>query len=167
MTVSNPASLSSANAEFGGNGTLSALVRGGAYVASNASATISTTVSGLALSQFNGVTKPSAAVSASVSPGSAGGTYPNTNTSAGSGSVTVSASGGNGSFSYSWAIQAGSQSGTGSITINSPSSASTSFSISGQSVNSQTSATAVCTVTSGGQSTQVFVNLGWTRGTPP
>lgn len=61
MTVSNPASLSSANAEFGGNGSLSALVRGGSYVASNASSTISTTVVGLALSQFNGVTKPASA----------------------------------------------------------------------------------------------------------
>lgn len=58
MTVSNPATLSSANTEFSGNGTLSALVRGGSYVSSSASSTISTTVSGLALSQFNGVTKP-------------------------------------------------------------------------------------------------------------
>ena len=55
MTVSNPATLSSVKANFGGPGNLAAYVRGGSYVPIGGPSSISTTVSGLALSQFNGV----------------------------------------------------------------------------------------------------------------
>jgi hypothetical protein len=119
MTVSNPASLSSATAEFSGPGSLSALVRGGSYVAAGASASISTAVAGLALSQFNGVTKPASVSFASFprsvshqavtgKPGgaslilNANGTYGGTNSGtwvspAGSYDVFVTANNGNGS----------------------------------------------------------------------
>lgn len=60
MTVSNPASFSSIKAEFGGSNNFKDYYRGGPYVAIGASSAISTTAAGLAMSQFNGVTKPSA-----------------------------------------------------------------------------------------------------------
>jgi len=58
MAVSNPATMSSIKSEFGGPNNLSAYVRGGTYVPMNAANQISTTVSGLAVSQFSGVIKP-------------------------------------------------------------------------------------------------------------
>lgn len=58
MTVSNPASFSSIKAEFGGSNNFSDYYRGGPYVSSAVSAAISTTIAGLAMSQFNGVSKP-------------------------------------------------------------------------------------------------------------
>lgn len=97
MAVSNPASLSSVRAEFGGPGNLAAYVRGGAWVASNASATIATTVGALKLSQFNGVSKPSAALQATANSISSGSAQKGTFTI---GTVTVTATGGNGSYTY-------------------------------------------------------------------
>jgi len=58
MPVSNPAKLSSIKAEFGGPNNLSAYTRGGTYVPMNSPSQIKTTVNGLAISQFNGVSKP-------------------------------------------------------------------------------------------------------------
>lgn len=99
MAVSNPASFSSIRAEFGGSTKFSDYYRGGPYVPLNAAASISTTAVGLALSQFNGVSKPSAALAASGSAstlssfGSSKGTYT-------IGTCTVTASGGTGSYTY-------------------------------------------------------------------
>jgi len=63
MPVSNPAKMSSIKAEFGGTNKLSDYRRGGTYVPSNSASTISTTVNGLAISQFSGVSKPAPAPS--------------------------------------------------------------------------------------------------------
>ena len=58
MAVTSPASLSKIIAEFGGPNNLAAYVRGGAYVPNtSANSAISTTASGLAISQFVGASK--------------------------------------------------------------------------------------------------------------
>lgn len=101
MTVSNPATLSSANAEFSGNGSLSALVRGGSFVPSNASSAISTSVAGLALSQFNGVTKPVAGISSvSISGNTSVSATPS---SGGQTTLTANPVGGSG-ITYAWTV---------------------------------------------------------------
>ena len=97
MAVSNPATFSSVRAEFGGSTKFSDYYRGGPYVPLNAAAGISTTAVGLALSQFNGVSKPSATLSATANSISGGSSQKGTFTI---GTVTVTATGGNGTYTY-------------------------------------------------------------------
>jgi len=63
MTIVAPVSMSQIKSEFGGPNNLAAYVRGGTYVPIGAKNTISTTVSGLAISQFLGAENlPDAAI---------------------------------------------------------------------------------------------------------
>lgn len=111
-TVTNPASLSSVMTVFSGPGNLAAMYKGGSYVPSNTSGSISTTASGLALSQFNGVSYPSAALTASVSPsflsGQTTSNIGQTHTVTTNSAASVTASGGTGSYTYSWQFVSGS-----------------------------------------------------------
>ena len=159
MTVSNPATLSSANNEFGGNGTLSALVRGGSYVPSNASATIATAVGSLNLSQFNGVTKPLPAVGASISPTSISKstTLRGTPSVQTTGAFTATGSGGNGSYSYAWSVV--SYSNCSNVGLGSPSAQSTTVSAAvlnlsdnGTEMTGSGQVNIKCVITSAGQS---------------
>jgi hypothetical protein len=152
VTVSNPAKLSSVKAEFGGPNNLTAYYRGGPYVPSDASSTISTTAAGLKLSQFNGVTKP-AALTASANPSSVsgsrttGGTVNSTNS-------LCSAAGTSGTITYLWQYV----SGDSSIACNTPSSASTVWSGSVGVANPSRSAVWRCKVTNSGNANVAYSN---------
>lgn len=146
-TVSNPATLSSVISVFGNNGSptnLAAYVRGGSYVPSSASSTISTTAAGLALSQFNGVAYP-ATLTASISPtfwASQPVSTPQTVTSA---SITCAVTGSTGTVTYQWSVS------STYITINNPTSSITTFSANLNSTNGTIIGVATCTITNNGQ----------------
>lgn len=117
-TVSNPPSLSSVVATFGGPGNLTAYTRGGSYVPNvTMNNAIATVAGSLALSQFAGATT----FSASASPLSSSKTVATNATIGTSDTFTCSVVGGT-SVTYTWSVV----SGTG--TINSPTSASTTIS---------------------------------------
>lgn len=136
MTVSNPASFSSIKAEFAGSNNFSQYYRGGPYVNSAQSSTISTTANGLAMSQFNGVTK--IVLSATVSPASwsmstkVAGTYTSV-------SVVCTPSGNAGAVTYSW-------SASGGFSANQPTSSSCSFSATVNSTTGSVIGVAHCVV---------------------
>lgn len=161
MTVSNPATLSSANAEFSGNGTLTALVRGGSYVAIGNSSTIATSAGLLALSQFNGVTKVSS-LSATLSPTTVSGSGQGTQ---GSGAVTSAAMtcnpvGGSGTYSYTWSVTA--QFSVTSGSCSTPNAKSTTF----YGITSGGTMSVQCVVNDGSTSYTASggqVNLSWTQ----
>jgi len=128
-TVSNPATLSSIKAVFGGTGKLSDYVKGGAYVSSSNPAPISTTVAGLRLSQFNGASA-SVALTATVSPTSVSGSYGGPTGSVGSAtsnSAAVSPAGGTPPYTYAWTYVSGQV-----MTANTSTSQATTFSYSHQ-----------------------------------
>lgn len=111
MAVTAPVSLSGIVAEFGGPGNLAAYIRGGGYVPNiPANAAISTTVEGLAMSQFEGAVN-SVPLSGSIAPllgieqDLANPRPPSTSTVYAGGSATVS--GGSGNYTYSWAVTSG------------------------------------------------------------
>lgn len=122
--VSNPPSLSSVVAVFGGPGNLAAYYRGGPYVPSNSKNTaIATSASSLKLSQFAGAMT---SVTASVSPTSVSGSS-SSNLQQGpatSNTTTASGTGGGGSYTYAWSYV----SGDTTITCNGSTSATASFS---------------------------------------
>lgn len=145
--VSNPASLSSVIAAFGGGSELSQFVRGGAYVPNVAYYNgVSASTSGLALSQFDGLFNP---VGASLNTTTAIGSDTESTTTGTpiSNTVTATGSGGSGSYTFSWAVTT---TGSTTVTAQNASAATTAFQSnmfngsSGSTVT--TTGTATCTV---------------------
>lgn len=124
MTVTAPVSLTKIKAEFGGPNNLSAYIRGGSYVPNTtANANVSTTVAGLAISQFLGATNyvpVTASVSQTSIAKSGTGTSTQTVTTA---VVIASGTGGTGSYTFAWQHVSG-----GTFTLNNPNGAGTNFS---------------------------------------
>lgn len=101
MAITAPVSLSKIRAEFGGPGRLSAYVRGGAYVPNTpANSAISTTASGLRMSQFLGASATTA-VSIAISPTSISHPYL-PNGMSWSQNVTATVTGLSGTLTYAW-----------------------------------------------------------------
>lgn len=104
MAVSNPATLASVQAEFGGPGDLRSYYRGGPYVPNGPAQNnnISTDPNSLNLASFAGAVRY--ALTASISPQSISNTVTNSSSSATvrSGLATVYPSGGSGNYSYYW-----------------------------------------------------------------
>lgn len=127
MTVTAPVSLSKIVAEFGGPNNLSAYVRGGAYVPNTtANANVSTTVAGLAISQFLGATNY-IPISVTVTPSSVSKTNTGTLPQGPAGptaSVTATVTGGSGTITRSWTRV----SGDANTTISSTTASSVTFS---------------------------------------
>lgn len=115
-TVSNPAKLSSIVSVYPGSNSLAAHVRGGSIVPMSASSAISTTVAGLEISQFNGVSSYTN-VSASISPTSLTSQTDGTSYNQVIGSAIISASGGTGSYTYGTPTLASGSSGNGNWSI--------------------------------------------------
>lgn len=114
-TVSNPASMSSVVATFGGPGNLTAYTRGGSYVPNVAmNNAIATTSGSLALSQFNGATTFSASAAPALSSRLVSTNYTN-----GTSNTFVCTVVGGTSTTYSWTVV------SGPGIINSPTSSST------------------------------------------
>jgi hypothetical protein len=127
LPTSGSLSLTQIIAQFGGPSNLAAYYRGGSYVKNtSANQNISTSASGLAISQFYGASAY-VNVSAYISPNPGSGSGSGTQGSGAitSGALTCYPSGGSGSYTYSWSI-------TGvyslsSQTVSSPSAQSTTF----------------------------------------
>ncbi len=140
-TVSNPATMSSVAVVFGGPGNLAAYVRGGTYVPIGASSTISTTVAGLRLSQFNGVTNsPAMTAAASPTSVSASTAAPATITT---GSSTATPTGGTAPYTYLWSYN----SGDTTVSINGATTATASFTATVNGTSGSKLASFVCKIT--------------------